>query len=51
MLIQRMNNQVLEDEWKGIIYYVYENDDAKILEEKIIDYIRNNTPKVDLQNK
>lgn len=31
---------VNEEEWKGIIYYLYETEDAKNLEGKIIEFIR-----------
>jgi hypothetical protein len=40
ILTQKLNGTLMEDEWKAIIYYVYENDDAKNLETKIIDFIR-----------
>lgn len=36
---QRMESFIMEEEWKGIVYYVYENEDAKFLESKIIDFI------------
>lgn len=32
--------QVIEEEWKGIIYYLYETEDAKYLEQVIVEYIR-----------
>lgn len=31
---------VNEEEWKGIIYYLYETEDAKHLEGKIVEFIR-----------
>ena len=31
---------VNEEEWKGIIYYLYETNDAKHLEGKIVEFIR-----------
>jgi hypothetical protein len=37
---QKINGQLMEDEWKAIIFYVYENEDAKTLEAKIIEFIR-----------
>lgn len=37
---QKLDSLLIEDEWKGIIYYVYENDDAKYLESKIIEFVR-----------
>lgn len=36
---QRMDSFILEEEWKGIVYYVYEAEDAKFLESKILDFI------------
>jgi len=38
MVKQKSESYLLEEEWKGIIYYVYENDDAKYLESKIIEF-------------
>ena len=40
ILAQKTNGYVNEDEWKGIIYYVYEKDDASNLESRILEYIR-----------
>lgn len=40
ILAQKTSGVLLEDEWKGIVYYVYEKDDATNLENRIIDYIR-----------
>lgn len=37
---QRQNSFVLEDEWKGIIYYLFENSEAKSLENRIIEFIK-----------
>jgi len=36
----KMNGVILEEEWKGIIYYIYESEDATFIENKIIDYIK-----------
>jgi hypothetical protein len=50
---QKVNGILLEDEWKAIIFYVYENDDAKGLETKIMDFIRkkNQNEKLDVKEK
>jgi hypothetical protein len=50
---QKLTGILLEDEWKAIIYYVYENDDAKSLETKIMDFIRkkNQGESIDSKNK
>jgi hypothetical protein len=48
----KMNGLLLEDEWKGIVYYVYEKDDATNLENRIIEFIRKKaTNKADISNK
>lgn len=31
---------IIEEEWKGIIYYLYETEDAKYLEGKLVEFIR-----------
>lgn len=40
MVKQRSESHLIEDEWKGIIYYVYEKEDAKYLENKIVEFIK-----------
>lgn len=50
MVNQRVNGVLVEEEWKSIIYYVYENDDAKTLESRIIDFIRKKNFKGDQIN-
>ena len=30
----------MEEEWKGIIYYLYNNEDSQIIENKILDFIQ-----------
>ena len=40
LLLQKKNGLLTEEEWKGIIYYIYAEEDAKILENKIIHYIQ-----------
>ena len=39
MLLQKKNGILTEEEWKGIIYYIYIEEDAKILESKITKFI------------
>jgi len=34
-----MEGFILEEEWKGIIYYIYEAEDSKYLDAKIVDFI------------
>jgi hypothetical protein len=50
---QKLSGLLLEEEWREIIYYIYENDDAKNLENRIIDFIRKKMPKKEdqMQNK
>ncbi len=36
----KMNGNLTEEEWKSIIYCVYEKEDAKLLEMKIYDHIQ-----------
>lgn len=38
----KMMGLLNEDEWKGIIYNVYEKDDADLLDAKIIEFIQKN---------
>lgn len=38
----RMIGILNEDEWKGIVYNVYEKEDADVLDEKIMEIIRKN---------
>ena len=40
MVNQRINGFILEEEWKKIISYLYEEPDAKLLENKIYDLIK-----------
>jgi hypothetical protein len=52
LLNQKTNGMLLEDEWKGIVYYVYEKDDASNLENRIVDFIRKKgTNKAETSNK
>ena len=46
MMIQKKNGFLLEEEWKGIIYYLYNNEDSQIIENKIMDYINDQKNKV-----
>lgn len=45
-LIELVNSKVnsgllFEEEWKGIIYYLYEENDARLIEAKIVEEMRN----------
>ena len=40
VVAQKSQGFLLEDEWKGIVYYVYQKDDAANLENRILDFIR-----------
>ena len=40
LLLQKKNGILTEEEWKGIIFYIYNEEDAKILENKIIHFIQ-----------
>ena len=40
LLSQKKNGILTEEEWKGIIYYIYNEEDAKILENKIYNFIQ-----------
>jgi hypothetical protein len=40
ILNQKINGILIEDEWQGIVYYVYEKDDASNLEKRIVEFIR-----------
>ena len=42
MLEKKLDGVLNEEEWKGIIYYIYTNDDAQIIENKILDFIQKN---------
>ena len=40
LLLQKKNGILTEEEWKGIIFYFYSEEDAKNLENKITHYIQ-----------
>jgi len=40
MLKQKLNSFILEEEWKGIIYYIYESEDANFIESKILEFLK-----------
>ena len=40
LLLQKKNGILSEEEWTGIIYYIYNEEDAKILQNKIINFIQ-----------
>ena len=42
MLEKKLDGFLNEEEWKGIIYYIYTSDDAQIIENKILDFIQKN---------
>ena len=37
---QKKNGVLSEEEWKGIIYYLYNNEDSQIIENKILQFIQ-----------
>ena len=41
-LNEKKNGILSEEEWKGIIYYIYNEEEGKILEKKIIAFIQKN---------
>ena len=41
-LNEKKNGILTEEEWKGIIYYLYNEEEGKILEKKIISFIQKN---------
>lgn len=44
------NGTLFEEEWKGIVYYLYEENDAKLIESKLIEEINLNvTQKIQSQ--
>ncbi len=47
---QKTESYLIEDEWKGIIYYVYENEDAKHLENRILEFVKKKFIEVKSEN-
>ena len=43
---QKKNGVLSEEEWKGIIYYLYNNEDSQIIENKILQFIRDQKNKL-----
>ena len=43
---QKKNGVLLEEEWKGIIYYLYNNEDSQIIENKILEFIQEQNNKI-----
>jgi Ca2+-binding EF-hand superfamily protein/predicted nucleotidyltransferase len=43
---QKKNGILLEEEWKGIIYYIYNAEDSQIIENKILDFIQEQNNKI-----
>lgn len=50
MLEKKKEGILTEEEWKGIIYYIYTNEDAQVIENKIANYINKNKEKNILTN-
>ena len=42
MLEKKKDGILTEEEWKGIVYYIYTNDDAQVIENKIASFINKN---------
>ena len=43
---QKKNGVLLEEEWKGIINYLYNNEDSQIIENKIMEFIQDQNNKL-----
>jgi hypothetical protein len=50
MLLEKKNGILTEEEWKGIIYYLYSEEDANNLENKIIRFIQKQKEKFNKNN-
>ena len=46
LMNQKKNGVLLEEEWKGIIYYLYNNEDSKVIENKIMEFIQEQNNKI-----
>ena len=46
IMYQKKNGILLEEEWKGIIYYIYNAEDSQIIENKILDFIQEQNNKI-----
>jgi len=44
MVKKKVESFLSLEEWRGIVYYVYEEDDAKYIENKIQDLIMKKMP-------
>ena len=44
MVKRKVESSLSLEEWRGIVYYVYEEDDAKYIENKIQDLIMKKMP-------
>ena len=42
----KKNGVLIEEEWKGIIYYIYNDDDSQIMENKILNFIKEQNNKI-----
>lgn len=40
MMNQKTNGSLIEEEWKEIVFYMYEQDDANFLYNKILELIK-----------
>ena len=43
---KKKNGILLEEEWKGIIYYIYNAEDSQIIENKILNFIQEQNNKI-----
>ena len=43
---EKKNGVLLEEEWKGIIYYLYNDEDSQIIENKIMEFIQEQNNKL-----
>ena len=46
IMSQKKNGILLEEEWKGIVYYIYNAEDSQIIENKILDFIQEQNNKI-----
>lgn len=47
---QKLDSYLVLDEWKTVIYNIYENEDAKYIESKVYEFMRNSNKVIDSQN-
>jgi len=46
LIKEKKNGVLIEEEWKGIIYYLYNNEDSQIIENKILEFIQEQNNKL-----